>query len=231
MEMVAVELKGQGKYVSRNLSFQGTIFEVKEVQLHGPAQVLYDKCTAVWFRFIALCQQIHQIDPAQPVQTSLLWALHQAFFRQLLTSIKTPHAIETIEQALAAGQSVVVGLQLTGEARTEEAIKGLDANELESFISAPREGLLRLIKKFCPSMIDLEEAEQEEPENGAEENALDRAKRAWKRLVKDVEELDLPINALDALINHFGNTTRTQTQACVRTCMHISHADAGEETQ
>jgi hypothetical protein len=204
MEMVAVELKGQGKYVSRNLSFQGTVFEVKEVQLMGPAQALYDECTDVWFRFITLCHEIPRLDPTRVRRMSLVWALHQAFFRQLLSAIKTPHAIEAIARALEANQSVVVGLQLTGEARTKEAIKDLADAELESFISAPREGLLKLIRQFCP-IDDLEEqADEEEEEEEGEENAMQRAKRAWRKLFRDVRKLALPTNALDALIDHFG---------------------------
>ena len=54
MEMVAVELKGWGAYVARNLSFQGTRFVVQQVNLQGEANALYDRCSELWRRFIEL---------------------------------------------------------------------------------------------------------------------------------------------------------------------------------
>lgn len=46
----------------------------------------------------------------------------QRFFRHICMSAKVPAAVRLAKQALADGMCVVIGLQSTGEARTEEAV-------------------------------------------------------------------------------------------------------------
>lgn len=48
--------------------------------------------------------------------------LLQRFFRHMCMSAKVPAAVRLAKKALAEGKCVVIGLQSTGEARTEEAI-------------------------------------------------------------------------------------------------------------
>ena len=49
-----------------------------------------------------------------------------------------PEAIRTIQAALDEGQSIVVGLQSTGEARTSDALKEQEEEDLEQFVNAPQ---------------------------------------------------------------------------------------------
>jgi hypothetical protein len=54
-----------------------------------------------------------------------------------------PKAIEVAKQAIKDGNSVVLGLQATGEARTKDAVEGVAANEageveLDDYVSAPK---------------------------------------------------------------------------------------------
>lgn len=46
----------------------------------------------------------------------------QRFFRHLCMSAKVPTAVRLVKQALMEDKCVVIGLQSTGEARTEEAV-------------------------------------------------------------------------------------------------------------
>lgn len=46
----------------------------------------------------------------------------QRFFRHMCMSSKVPAAVRLSKQALEEGKCVVIGLQSTGEARTEEAV-------------------------------------------------------------------------------------------------------------
>lgn len=46
----------------------------------------------------------------------------QRFFRYMCMSAKVPAAVRLSKQALVDGKCVVIGLQSTGEARTEEAV-------------------------------------------------------------------------------------------------------------
>lgn len=49
----------------------------------------------------------------------ILW---QRFFRHMCMSAKVPAAVRIAKQALTEEKCVVIGLQSTGEARTEEAV-------------------------------------------------------------------------------------------------------------
>jgi hypothetical protein len=46
----------------------------------------------------------------------------QRFFRHMCMSAKVPAVVRLAKEALAENKCVVIGLQSTGEARTEEAV-------------------------------------------------------------------------------------------------------------
>lgn len=103
----------------------------------------------------------------------------QRFFRHLCMSAKVPTAVRLVKQALMEDKCVVIGLQSTGEARTEEAVSkyvGIQVllllhikhlfstfqfhyvrsiyygqgSELDDFISGPRELLLKFVEEHYP---------------------------------------------------------------------------------
>jgi len=87
--------------------------------------------------------------------SSLFWGGHLRFFRSLCISSKVDLAITTAKIALENDHCVILGLQSTGEARAKDAAKltGLDDNEevvLDDFVSAPKEGVLRIIQTIFP---------------------------------------------------------------------------------
>ena len=48
MEMVAMDLKGRGIFLSRTLSYKGASFEVNEVSLNAEFKQLYNECCDLW---------------------------------------------------------------------------------------------------------------------------------------------------------------------------------------
>nr|CAB3485712.1 unnamed protein product [Digitaria exilis] len=79
----------------------------------------------------------------------LYWASHQRFFRHLCMSAKVPAVVRLAKEGMAENKCVVVGLQSTGEARTEEAVTKYGV-EMEDFVSGPRELLLKLVEENYP---------------------------------------------------------------------------------
>ncbi|PWZ45096.1 Protein FORGETTER 1 [Zea mays] len=79
----------------------------------------------------------------------LYWASHQRFFRHMCMSAKVPAVVRLAKEALAENKCVVIGLQSTGEARTEEAVTKYGV-EMEDFVSGPRELLLKLVEENYP---------------------------------------------------------------------------------
>lgn len=90
------------------------------------------------------------------VLNGVFWGAHQRFFRSLCIASKVDLAIETVQAALKDGHCCVIGLQSTGESRAKDAAKqaGMKSDEdevlLEDFISAPQEGMLRILMNLFP---------------------------------------------------------------------------------
>uniref|UniRef100_A0A6U5LIR1 UBC core domain-containing protein n=1 Tax=Corethron hystrix TaxID=216773 RepID=A0A6U5LIR1_9STRA len=87
--------------------------------------------------------------------TRLFWAAHLRFFRSLCISSKIDRAVEKVREALARDRCVVLGLQSTGEARAREAARRTGPDDQEEavwneFVSAPREGMRRLVQTIFP---------------------------------------------------------------------------------
>ena len=82
------------------------------------------------------------------------WGAHQSFFKQLLNSIKCRFAIDETEAALARGESVVIGLLSTGEAKANEAAEreSRAGKELDSEVSTPHEIARDMLERPLPVM-------------------------------------------------------------------------------
>jgi hypothetical protein len=88
-------------------------------------------------------------------------------------SAKVPVTVRLAKKALSTNKCVVIGLQSTGEARTEEAVNKYGL-ELDDFVSGPRELLLKFVEENYPL------PEQPEPLSG---NLLSVRGFAFKSLV------------------------------------------------
>ncbi|KAF3772088.1 strawberry notch-like protein 1 [Nymphaea thermarum] len=69
--------------------------------------------------------------------------------KHLCMAAKVPAAVRLAKQALLEDKCVVIGLQSTGEARTEEAVTKYGL-EMDDFVSGPRELLLKLVEENYP---------------------------------------------------------------------------------
>ena len=88
------------------------------------------------------------------------WGAHQRFFKSLILSTKVAAVVRVSKEALAAGKSVVIGLQSTGEAATEQAMESDDAEEDDrgtDLIAACKEIVMRLRDRCSPLPGDKKE--------------------------------------------------------------------------
>ncbi|GJP33081.1 hypothetical protein CLOM_g17646 [Closterium sp. NIES-68] len=163
LELMAMDMKARGMYVCRTLSFDGAEFEVVHVPLEPSMQEMYSKAAQLWAELradmiaaslaMSSSQQASQSDSSKRSSANAIWrtfwAAHQRFFRHLCISAKVPAAVRMVQQAVAEGKCVVIGLQSTGEARTDEAVAKL-GTEMDDFVSGPREILLKLVEESYP---------------------------------------------------------------------------------
>ncbi|KAH9617593.1 hypothetical protein KSS87_008529 [Heliosperma pusillum] len=153
LELVAMDMKARGMFVCRTLSYKGAEFEVVEAPLDAKMTEMYKKAAEFWaelrVELLSASTFLPDEKPASSQLWRLYWASHQRFFRHLCMSAKVPKLVELAKQALVDSKCVVIGLQSTGEARTEEAISKYGL-ELDDFVSGPRELLLKFVEENYP---------------------------------------------------------------------------------
>ncbi|XP_021767573.1 protein FORGETTER 1-like isoform X2 [Chenopodium quinoa] len=153
LELVAMDMKARGMFVCRTLSYKGAEFEVIEAPLEPKMMEMYMKAAEFWAELrveLLTASAFHAEEKPNSSQLwRLYWASHQRFFRHLCMSAKVPTVVKLAKKALKENKCVVVGLQSTGEARTEEAISKYGL-ELDDFVSGPRELLLKFVEENYP---------------------------------------------------------------------------------
>lgn len=153
LELVAMDMKARGMYVCRTLSYKGAEFETVEAPLEGQMTEMYKRAAEFWAELrVELLSASAFLTDEKPNSSQVwrvYWASHQRFFRHMCMSAKVPAAVRLSKQALMENKCVVIGLQSTGEARTEEAVTKYGL-ELDDFISGPRELLLKFVEENYP---------------------------------------------------------------------------------
>ena len=237
LEMLAMEMKASGKYVSRGLSFRQAEFEQYTIALSKEQRQMYDDaCDLISLILIACIEAVRRTGSDGKGVWSAYWSVHQRFFKLLCISMKVPAVIAKANEALAREQCVVIGLQTTGESQDASAnlTFGEDVTEF-GFLSTTREMLVNFLNVHFPTEIhgasDGAAAEKSAPSDwssdwrragGAEVESEGYTGRfhtnapakvdeelvdAKEELINKVIKLRLPPNFLDALIDGLGGPT------------------------
>ncbi|XP_060078626.1 uncharacterized protein LOC132558114 [Ylistrum balloti] len=197
-EILAMEMKTSGMYISRGLSYKQAEFMTIEAALTKEQRKTYDTAAHVWNELRkALESAMSRTGFSGGRMWAQFWASHQRFFKQLCMGMKVPTVIKEAKQALDTGYCVVIGLQTTGEASLEAEI-GKNKGEITGFVSLCREILLRFITQYFPTMIE-------------SQNEEDRVADSWcikakEMLIGFARKISLPNSPLDEMIDQFGGT-------------------------
>lgn len=154
LEMLSMELKGDGLYVSRGLSFREAEFSELECRLSGSQVAAYDAAAQLWQDLrnalvIAVAATGAKADVWKP-----FWAAQQRFFKLLCVSMKVGAVVKEAKAALEAGYAIVIGLQSTGEAAADSL--GLQPGDRCGFISTCRQLLQHFVEAHFPTNKALE---------------------------------------------------------------------------
>jgi len=194
-EMLAMEMKASGMYVSRGLSFRQAEFVNVEAPLTADQIKVYDTAVHVWSELKkSLEYAIGRTTTSTPRVWSVFWSSHQRFFKQLCMSMKVPTIVQEAQQALQDSYCVVIGLQSTGEASLESEITRC-GGVLNGFISSTEEILSRFITQYFPTQIIKSNGDVVEDQWSIQAKNL---------LLTFVRKINLPISPLDDLINQLG---------------------------
>ena len=140
MEVLARDLKALGLYAARSLSYEGVEYELVEHQL-TPEQVrIYDAYADAFgiihnnldaaMRAANITSETGTLNGrAKSAARSAFESAKQRFFGHLLTSMKTPSLIRSIERDLDAGHAAVIQIVSTGEALMERRLAEIPTDE------------------------------------------------------------------------------------------------------
>jgi predicted RNA methylase len=140
MEVLARDLRSLGLYAARSLSYDGVEYELIEHQLTDEQRNIYDAYAgafAVIHNNLDAAMQAANITAsdgtlnkqAKSAARSAFESAKQRFFGHLLTSMKTPTLIRSIEGDLDAGHAAVIQIVSTGEALMERRLAEIPTEE------------------------------------------------------------------------------------------------------
>lgn len=228
MELIARELKAQGKYVSRTLSFKGVEYDTITHKLTPEQKELYTSAANAWNLISSAAEQtIRTTTNGGPQQVGNMlgqfYSTQLRFYSVLLTTLKIPTAVRLANEALARGEAVTISVVNTNEAAQEReknkaAMEGdddeADVGELDF---GPREILLNFIEKSYPTQQFVDDVdangnvvkkplERPDPVTGKMVPVQNpQAVEERNALMRQIErDLHLPDNPLDILINALG---------------------------
>jgi predicted RNA methylase len=223
MEVLARDLKALGLYAARSLSYEGIEYELVEHQL-TPEQVrIYDayaRAFGIIHNNLDAAMRAANITgatgtlnaQAKSAARSALESAKQRFFGHLLTSMKTPSLIRSIDRDLEAGHAAVIQIVSTGEALMERRLAEIPTEEwgdVQVDIT-PREYVLDYLAHSFPVQLY-------EPFTDSEGNLCSRpvfrdgqpvesreAVARRDRLIEKLASLSPVPGALDQIVQRFG---------------------------
>ncbi|MDA9419290.1 methylase [Bradyrhizobium sp. CCBAU 11430] len=223
MEVLARDLKALGLYAARSLSYEGVEYELVE-HLLTPEQVrVYDAYANAFsiihnnldaaMRAANITGETGTLNgQAKSAARSAFESAKQRFFGHLLTSMKTPSLIRSIDRDLDAGHAAVIQIVSTGEALMERRLAEIpteDWGDVQVDIT-PREYVLDYLAHSFPVQLY-------EPFTDSEGNLCSRpvyrdgqpvesreavARRG--RLIEKLASLPPVPGALDQIVQRFG---------------------------
>ncbi|PYE87555.1 strawberry notch family protein [Phyllobacterium leguminum] len=225
MEVLARDLRSLGLYTARSLSYDGVEYELVEHQLTDEQRSIYDAYAgafAIIHNHLDAAMEAANITgsdgtlnrQAKSAARSAFESAKQRFFGHLLTSMKTPTLIRSIERDLEEGHTAVIQIVSTGEALMERRLAEIPTEEWNDVRVdiTPREYVLDYLAHSFPVQLY-------EPFTDSEGNLSSRpvyrdgqpveSREAVARRDELIERLaSLPPvpGALDQIVQRFGTT-------------------------
>ncbi|KRR25242.1 methylase [Bradyrhizobium lablabi] len=223
MEVLARDLKALGLYLARSLSYEGVQYELIEHKLTAEQVRIYDAYAGAFsvihnnldaaMRAANITGETGTLNAeAKSAARSAFESAKQRFFGHLLTSMKTPSLIRSIDRDLAEGHAAVVQIVSTGEALMERRLAEIPTDEWADVQVdiTPREYVLDYLAHSFPVQLH-------EPFTDSEGNLSSRpvyrdgqpvesreAVTRRDRLIEKLASLPPVPGALDQIVQRFG---------------------------
>jgi hypothetical protein len=128
LEMLALEMKQQGSFMARTLSWDGAEFETLQIPLNFQQQTVYDSAVRWWIRVKIYLEDILNMpvmkdSPPNKMIWRIFWSSHQRFFKELAICAKIPYLAKDAKRMAAQNCCVIFGLQSTGDAGMQSILE------------------------------------------------------------------------------------------------------------
>jgi predicted RNA methylase len=166
MEVLARDLKALGIYAARSLSYEGIEYELVEHRLTDEQIRIYDAYAGAFsiihnnldaaMRAANITGATGTLNAqAKSEARSAFESAKQRFFNHLITAMKTPSLIASVECDLRDGHAAVIQIVSTGEALMERRLAGIPTEEWGDvqIDITPREYVLDYLAHSFPTQL------------------------------------------------------------------------------
>ncbi len=223
MEVLARDLKALGLFAARSLSYEGVAYELVEHRLTDEQIRIYDAYAggfSIIHNNLEAAMQAANITgatgtinaQAKSAARSAFESAKQRFFNHLITAMKTPSLIASVERDLGDGHAAVIQIVSTGEALMERRLAEIPTEEWGDvqIDITPREYVLDYLAYSFPTQLyapftDSEGNLSSRPafRDGQPVQCRDAVARR-DRLIEKLASLTPVHGALDQIVQRFG---------------------------
>ncbi|MGE0678896.1 strawberry notch-like NTP hydrolase domain-containing protein [Pseudolabrys sp.] len=223
MEVLARDLKALGLYAARSLSYEGVEYQLVEHKLTDEQIRIYDEYADAFsiihnnldaaMRATNVTGETGTLNAqAKSAARSAFESAKQRFFNHLITAMKTPTLIASVERDLKAGHAAVIQIVSTGEALMERRLAEIpteDWGDVQVDIT-PREYVLDYLAHSFPTQLyapftDSEGNLSSRPVYRDGQPVQSREAVARRdRLIEKLASLPPVHGALDQIVQRFG---------------------------
>lgn len=156
LEMLALEMKQQGSFMARTLSWDGAEFETLQIPLDSHQRTVYDQTVAWWTLMKQTLEHVldsplMRSNPPNRMIWRTFWSSHQRFFKELAICAKIPHLAKDAKRMAAKGCSVIFGLQTTGDASMQSILDQYrNKEQFPSLLSSVRAIMINFVQSHFP---------------------------------------------------------------------------------
>jgi hypothetical protein len=244
MEVLARDLKALGLYAARSLSYDGVEYELIEHRLTDEQIRIYDAYAGAFsiihnnldaaMRAANITGETGALNAqAKSAARSAFESAKQRFFNHLITAMKTPSLIASVERDLKDGHAAVIQIVSTGEALMERRLAEIPTEEWADVQVdiTPREYVLDYLAHSFPTQLyepfttgegDL--SSRPVFRDGQPVQCRDAVARRG-RLIEKLASLPAVHGALDQIVQRFGTDTVAEVTGRSRRIIRKRGAD------
>ena len=166
MEVLARDLKALGLYMARSLSYEGVEYQMLEhcltpeqIRIYdsyaGAFQIIHNNLNAALEAANIMGTKGTLNKQAKSAAKSAFEGSKQRFFGHLITAMKVPSLIASIDSDLNSGHAAIIQIVSTGEALMERRLSAIsteDWNDVQVDIT-PREYVLDYLQHSFPTQL------------------------------------------------------------------------------